>query len=109
MIFAGPAVQPPFDRVVNDMVHVVDVYTTILALIGAGTTPPPGVTIDGKSMVQYLENTSQPPIRDFVFAELFEGPAWPAPLQTVPAFRTTSNPGSPRKWNHLGVGYSIAF
>lgn len=72
LIVQGPAVQQP-GRVVKQLVHVVDLFPTVLELCGIDPLGgvPGGPTVDGISVVPYLEDPSHPRLREVLFAEMF--------------------------------------
>lgn len=80
LVIAGPAVATP-GREVSALVCAVDVFATALELAGALPALPPWVAVDGKSLVPYLKNPSQTPLRKFAFTEQFTGALWPKPNQ----------------------------
>ena len=69
-IIAGPSVVNP-NRTNDSLVHVVDVYSTILEMAGANiaTRVPTNVTIDGQSLLPILQGGSNS--RRYVFTEVF--------------------------------------
>ncbi len=72
LIVAGPAVSSP-GREITAFVHSVDLFHTVAELTGvdARTAVPAGIELDGISMVPYLTNASQSPLRSFVYGEHF--------------------------------------
>lgn len=80
LLVAGPGVVTPGRRV-DALVSAVDVFATLAEVTGARGAVPPWLATDGISMVPYLQNPTQAPLRSFVFAEEFTGNQWPAPLQ----------------------------
>lgn len=79
LVCAGPAVTSP-GREVTALACAVDVFSTVLQLAGAQAAVPSWLTIDGRSLVPYLQNTQQAPLRPFAFSEEFVGDTWPAPI-----------------------------
>ena len=65
-------------REVDSIVDVTDVYATVLQLAGVdvAATTPPGVTMDSVSLLPYLADPSQLPVRTWALAERF-GPNTP--------------------------------
>lgn len=80
MIVAGPSVTAG-GREVTALTCAVDVFSTVLELCGAQAAVPEFVEIDGVSLVPYLQDPAQPPLRQFAFCEQFNGTEWPAPNQ----------------------------
>jgi arylsulfatase A-like enzyme len=78
LLIAGPAVQQP-GREVTALACAVDVYSTVLELCAAAHAIPPWVRLDAVSLVPYLQNPAQAPLRQFAYCEEFTGTAWPAP------------------------------
>ncbi len=78
LIYAGPAVTAP-GREVTALCCAVDVFATVLDFCGAGNGLPGHVAVDGISLVPYLANTQQQPLRQYAFSEEFTGNTWPAP------------------------------
>ena len=72
LIISGPSVVDP-GRAVTAPVNSTDMFATILDLAGVdvSATLPPNVIIDSLSMVPYLEDPSQPPLRQWVLSERF--------------------------------------
>ena len=66
LIMTGPGV--PYGKV-NAMVHVVDLYATILELSGASL--PEDVELDSISLIPYLEDPDLSPLRQIMLTELF--------------------------------------
>lgn len=73
LIVSGPAVVQP-DRSVSALVHVTDLFHTILELSGidARSAVPANVELDGVSIVPYLKSASQAPLREYVFSQITE-------------------------------------
>lgn len=70
LIVSGPAVNSP-GRESPHLVHAVDLYSTVLEL--AGVEPePPFAHINGRSLVPYLSDPAATPLRNSVYAELFD-------------------------------------
>lgn len=78
LLIRGPAVQQP-GREVDALVNIVDVFATVLELADALDAAPPFVPNDSKSLVPYLTDPNQAPLRSFAFSEQFVGTTWPAP------------------------------
>ncbi|MEM7199011.1 MAG: sulfatase-like hydrolase/transferase [Planctomycetota bacterium] len=74
LIFAGPTVTSP-GREVDALVGAVDLFATVaeLAQVDLTTTLPPTLEIDSVSFLPYITDPAQTPIRQTVFAELFNG------------------------------------
>lgn len=71
-LISGPRVTQP-GRVSDSPVHVVDLWQTVLDLVGARVDLafPGGYVSDSKSLVPLMRNAAAPPPRDFIFAEVF--------------------------------------
>jgi arylsulfatase B len=67
LIVSGPAVAEP-GREVNGLVHLVDIFSTVLELAGADD---PGTGTDSVSFAPYLRDPSQAPLREWVYSERF--------------------------------------
>jgi len=78
LIVAGPAVVQG-GREVGALACSTDVFRTVLELTGAASHVPPHVPNDSVSLVPYLTNPAQAPLRTFAYTEEFTGTAWPAP------------------------------
>ncbi|MHC4512785.1 MAG: sulfatase-like hydrolase/transferase [Planctomycetota bacterium] len=76
LIVSGPTVKSP-GREVKALVHSVDVFDTIAELSGldARKVVSAGVEIDSISIVPYLTNPNQSPLREFVYTEVFSSPS----------------------------------
>lgn len=72
LIIQGPAVTAP-GREVAALVESVDLFPTVLALSGIDTdkTVPRGIPLDGVSLVPYLANATQKPLKQYAYAERF--------------------------------------
>ena len=72
LIISGPTVKSP-GREVKSLVSTADLFHTIAELSGidARTAVPATVVLDGVSMVPYLRNPNQSPLREFVYTEQF--------------------------------------
>ena len=71
LIISGPAVKGNA-REVNSLVHSTDIFSTVLELSGVDQDVlHSNLTIDGISLVPYLEDPKQAGIRGHVFSELF--------------------------------------
>jgi arylsulfatase A-like enzyme len=70
LIIKGPAVKTP-GREVTALVHTVDLFHTIAEFSGldANKAVPSTTELDGISLVPYLTNPSQAPLRNFVYSE----------------------------------------
>ncbi|MCA8976546.1 MAG: sulfatase-like hydrolase/transferase [Planctomycetes bacterium] len=80
LIYSGPACVNP-GREVTALACAVDVFSTVMELTGAQSAIPPWLAIDGVSLVPYLNNPGQAPLRTFAFTEEFTGNTWPSPNQ----------------------------
>lgn len=78
LIIAGPDVVSG-GREVTALACAVDVFATVLELAGAMSALPKHVVHDSVSLVPYLHDPSQAPLRKFAYSELFVGNAWPSP------------------------------
>jgi arylsulfatase A-like enzyme len=78
LIVKGPIVQQP-GREVTALACAVDMFSTVLELTGSTSAIPPFVHHDSVSIVPYLTNPTQAPVRQFAYTEEFTGTAWPAP------------------------------
>ncbi|MCA8965907.1 MAG: sulfatase-like hydrolase/transferase, partial [Planctomycetes bacterium] len=78
LIYKGPAVVGP-GREVTALACAVDVFATVMELTGAQSAVPPWLAVDGVSLVPYLGNPQQAPLRTFAFTEEFTGNRWPSP------------------------------
>ncbi len=73
MMISGPGVVSPGRRV-GALVHTVDIFTTVLELAQvemAKALPAGGNTVDSVSLVPYLKNPAQAPLRPWVMTEVF--------------------------------------
>lgn len=72
LLVAGPRVAQP-GRAVDAVVHTCDLFPTVGAFAGVDVRAvvPASVPLDGVSLLPYLANPAQPPLRDTVYAELF--------------------------------------
>lgn len=70
LIVSGPAVKSP-GREVSAMVHAVDLFHTIAEFCGVDPATKITAELDGISMVPYLTNVNQAPLREFIYTELF--------------------------------------
>jgi arylsulfatase A-like enzyme len=72
MIIAGPSVRNGGRRV-GALVNSADLFSTILELAGVdvAATLPKEVQIDSRSLVPYLSNPDQKPIREWIYADHF--------------------------------------
>ena len=73
LLIAGAGVANP-GRVVNGLASSVDLYPTVLALLGINSTSvlPPGIQIDGVSLMPYLGAGPPASVHEFVYSEKFE-------------------------------------
>ena len=71
MIAFGPGVDQP-GREVDALVNAVDVFATVADLFDVDLSDP-FVRRDSISLVPYLEDADQPPLRSVVYSESFEG------------------------------------
>ena len=78
LLVAGPAVVQG-GREVGALACSTDLFRTVLELAGAAQAIPPHVPSDSVSLVPYLANPAQAPLRTFAYTEEFTGTAWPAP------------------------------
>ncbi|MCA8957542.1 MAG: sulfatase-like hydrolase/transferase, partial [Planctomycetes bacterium] len=78
LIVAGPDVVSG-GREVTALACSVDVFATALELTGSGGALPEHVEHDSVSLVPYLRNPNQSPLRSFAFSEEFTGATWPSP------------------------------
>lgn len=79
LIVAGPAVQQG-GREVAALTCAVDLFATVLDLAGVAVPPTSGPPRhDSVSLMPYLQNPNQAPLRSFAYSEEFVGTAWPAP------------------------------
>ena len=72
LIVAGPSVVSP-GREVTGLVHAVDLFHSIAELVGvdARAAVPANVPLDGISIVPYLRNATQAPLRELLYVEQF--------------------------------------
>jgi arylsulfatase A-like enzyme len=72
LIVRGPGVLFP-GSVCDALVDVTDVFATVadVAGIDPATVLPPGVTLDGRSLLPYLADPALPSEKAYVFSELF--------------------------------------
>lgn len=78
LLVRGPAVQQP-GREIAALVNIADVFATVLELADAQDAAPPFVPRDSVSLVPYLTDPNQTPLRGYAYSEQFTGAAWPAP------------------------------
>ncbi len=71
LLVAGPSVVAP-GRQVDALVSAVDVFATVAEWCGVDPQPP-WVRIDAVSLLPYLRDPAQAPLRTTLFAELFNG------------------------------------
>lgn len=73
LLIAGAGVEAP-GRVIGNIVNIVDLFPTILALAGIdmATALPPDTKIDGVSLMPYIANTSTAQVRAWAYSEKFE-------------------------------------
>ena len=103
MVIAGPSVRNGGRRV-GALVNSADLFATILELAGVdvAATLPKGVQIDSQSLVPYLSNPDQKPIREWIYADHF-GPK----LNAQKAAQTMRN--ERYKIIHFGDGKKALF
>jgi len=72
-IVSGPAVAGPVNRTNDALVHVVDIFDTVLEFAGvdAATAIPVGTQIDSRSFAPYLADPDLASIHTYSFAERF--------------------------------------
>lgn len=74
LFVSGPVVAEP-GREVDALVHAVDLYATLAQLCGVDVELGPGATrapvLDSVSLVPYLTDPAQEPLREFVYTENF--------------------------------------
>lgn len=72
LIVSGPSVRTP-GRHVNALVEAVDLFPTVLELSGlvVDKVVPKSRVLDGVSLLPYLRNVSQQPLKQHVYAERF--------------------------------------
>ena len=72
LIMSGPGIAQP-GREVDALVNATDLFATVLELAGVdvASTVPGSVKLDSVSVVPYLADASQTPLRTHVFSELF--------------------------------------
>jgi len=79
LLVSGPAVTQP-GREVAALACAVDVFKTVIDLADAGAGLPPILPNDSVSLVPYLNDPQQAPIRQYAYTEQFNGTAWPDPM-----------------------------
>jgi len=79
LLVSGPAVTQP-GREVAALACAVDVFKTVIDLADAGAGLPPFLPNDSVSLVPYLNDPQQAPIRQYAYTEQFNGTAWPDPM-----------------------------
>lgn len=85
LTISGPGVVSPGRRV-TALVHTVDLFKTILELAKvdpALALPAGGATVDSVSLVPYLTNPAQAPLRSWVMTEQFGGAGFGRPGKTI--------------------------
>lgn len=103
LIVRGPVVANA-DSTESALVHVVDLFATILELTGSPAHTGP--EIDSVSFVPQLGGQLPAEPRQFAYSALFEGYTWPAPLQTMASTRVSTGMigvGDTRYWNHFCI------
>ncbi|MDP6424738.1 MAG: sulfatase-like hydrolase/transferase [Planctomycetota bacterium] len=70
LIVSGPGVQSP-GREVAALVHSTDLFDTIAEWSGVNARNAVNAEIDGVSIVPYLQNPKQEPLREMVYTETF--------------------------------------
>lgn len=90
LIIQGAGV-PLSGQVVDALVNTTDLFGTILQLAGVhvSTVLPAGTKHDSVSLVPYLKNLSQPPLRATVFAEKFSPNGTTPPTDAERVIRNT--------------------
>lgn len=78
LLVSGPAVQQP-GREVTALACAVDVFSTVIDLADASSGLPPFIVHDSVSLLPYLTDPNQAPMRQFAYTEQFTGSNWPAP------------------------------
>ena len=78
LLYKGPAAAQP-GRQVGALACAVDVFATVLDLLGAAGSVPPWLAVDGVSLAPLLTNPNAGPVRPFAWSEEFTGAVWPAP------------------------------
>ncbi len=76
MVIAGPGITG--NRRVESIVHVVDVFPTVLELAGVESDLPDDLDPDGVSLVPIATSASAAAPHAWVISEIFGGPAGPA-------------------------------
>ena len=71
LLVAGPIVTSP-GREVSALISVVDVFASLSDLVGVDLSPPI-ISQDSVSFVPYLTDPAQPPLRERVYSERFQG------------------------------------
>lgn len=79
LVCAGPAVNGG-GRQVQALACAVDLFSTVLELTSSQSALPTWLKVDGISLVPYLHNPQQAPLRTFAYSEEFTGTTWPAPI-----------------------------
>ncbi|MEM9775698.1 MAG: sulfatase-like hydrolase/transferase [Chloroflexota bacterium] len=72
-MISGPQVVNP-DREVDGLVNAVDLYSTILELMGidVAATVPNTVTLDSVSLMPFITDSAAEPVREWILSERFE-------------------------------------
>ena len=70
LIVSGPSVVSP-GREEAALVHAVDLFHTIAEFCGVDPAARTSAELDGISMVPYLQNPGQDPLREMVYTEVF--------------------------------------
>lgn len=72
-IVSGPAIEGPLNRTNDALIHVVDIFNSILEIAGVdpATAVPAGTQIDSSSFAPYLADPDLPNFHTYSFAERF--------------------------------------
>jgi len=84
-IVSGPAVEGPVNRTHDALIHVVDIFDTIIEIAGVdpATARPEGTQIDSLSFAPYLADPDLPNIHTYSFAERFSQNGMAADGKTI--------------------------
>lgn len=88
-------------RTYSKLVSVVDIFPTILDMLGLPALDPDEHTIDGVSFAAVLRNTSSAAVRDYAYAEWFQ-PIGAEPSDTDPDANRTAT-----EWAYVGERYVL--
>ena len=104
LLVAGASVVSP-GRIVTRIVNTVDLYPTILALVGvnAADVLPAGTVIDGVSILPYIANNVGTALRTFIYTDAFPDCYDVAYARAVAncCFKLISRPGDSREFYDL--------